>query len=119
DLEDADEPEAFEPHHAPRLADLNFTDWSQALAVGVHFAVRFQTCQPSPAERANQLQVFKARVPTIKDDASRRKAPRPRRFEHRLKVVILRQGISLLVEDAIIARNVAVAVRPQKRDQVD
>src|SRR5215216_6811625 len=118
-LEHTDQSEAFEPHHAPRLADLDFTDCSQALAVGVHFAVTLQARQPSPAERTNQLQVFQPRIPAIKDHASRLKASLVRLFEHRLEVVVLRQGVLLLVEDAVVNGDVAVAVRPQQRNQVD
>ena len=70
-LEDADQPEAFEPGDAPRLPDLDLADRTQTRPVGVHFAVRFQTCQPDPAERANHLQVLKAGVPAIEDHASR------------------------------------------------
>src|SRR5215216_5971774 len=73
-LEHSDQPKPFEPHHAPRLSDLDFTDRTQALAVGVHFAVSFQARQPNPAERADQLQILKAGVPTIECYAGRRKA---------------------------------------------
>src|SRR5829696_6576868 len=85
-LEDADEPEPFEPHHPPRLPDLDFTDGAQPLAVGVNFAVTLQAGQPDPAERANQLQVIEARVPAIEGHASRRKASRVRLHEHRPEV---------------------------------
>jgi hypothetical protein len=50
-LEDPNQPEAFEPHHAFRLPDLNFTDGTQPLAVGVDAAITLQARQPNPAER--------------------------------------------------------------------
>src|SRR5215204_6297797 len=99
-LEDADQTEPFKPHHTSRLADLDFADSTQAFALRVHFAVTLEPGQPNPAERADQLQVLKAGVPTIERDAGRRKASRMRLSEHRLKVVVLRQRIPLLVEDA-------------------
>src|SRR4051812_2571477 len=87
-LEDADQPEAFEPDHAAAVTDLDFTDRTQALTVGVHLAVTLQAGQPGPAERANQLQVFQPRVPAIKNHALGRKAPFVRLLEHRLEVVV-------------------------------
>ena len=71
DLEDADQPEPFEPDDAPARADLDLADRPQALAVGVHFAVTLQARQPNPAERADQLEVFQPRVPAIEDHAGR------------------------------------------------
>lgn len=100
-------------------SDLDFTDCAQARAVGVHFAVTLQAGQPDPAERANQLQVFEAGVPAIEDHARRRKAPLVRLLEHCLEVVVLRQGVPLLVEDPVVHGDVAVAVRPEQRNQVD
>src|SRR5215204_6257946 len=118
-LEDADQPEAFEPDDAPRLADLDLAHRAQARPVGVHAAVRFQARQPGPAERANQLQVFEAGVPAIEGHA-RRLEPAPVRLpDHPLKVIVLRQGVLLLVEDAVIDRHMPVAVCPQQRNQVD
>src|SRR3954467_4235173 len=32
-----DQPNPFKPHHTSRLADLDFADSTQALAVGIHF----------------------------------------------------------------------------------
>ena len=39
--------------------------------------------------------------------------------EHRPEVVVLRQSVTRLVKDAVIDGDVAVAVRPQQRNQVD
>ena len=119
DLEDADKTEAFEPDDSPALPDLDFADGPQPRAVGVHFAVALQACQPRPAERANQLQVIQPRVPAIEGHAGRSKAPQMSLLEHRLEVVVLRQSVPLLVEDAVIDGDVAVAVGPQQSNQVD
>src|SRR5205085_3197087 len=66
-LEHADKAIAFEPHHAPRLPHLDFTDGAQARAVGINPAVTLQAGQPDPVERANQFQVFETGIPTIED----------------------------------------------------
>src|SRR2546423_8254369 len=118
-LEDADQSKAFEPDDAPLRADLYFTDRTQARPVGINFTVALQARQPSPVKRTNQLEVFQPRIPTIEDHTSRRKAALMGGFDHCLEVVVLRQSVLLLVKDAVINGHVAVAVRPQKRNQVD
>ena len=118
-MEHADKAAPFELHDAPRLTDLHFADRMQALALRIHCAVTLQARQPHPAARANQFQVLKAGVLAIKDYAGRRTASLVRLFEQRLEVVVLRQRVPLLVEDAIVAGDVAVAVRPQHSNQVD
>jgi hypothetical protein len=118
-LEDANEAVTFEPHHTPRLCDLDFTDRTQALAVGVNFAVTLQSGQPSPVERANQLEVFQSQIPAIEGYSSGPKASLMRSFDHRLEVIVFGQSVLLLVKDAIVAGGVAVTVRPQQRNQVD
>ena len=52
DLEDADQPIAFEPHHAAAFTDLDPTDGLQALPVRVNFPVTFQLRQPNPVKRS-------------------------------------------------------------------
>src|ERR1043166_8244775 len=118
-LEDADKAVTFEPDDAPRRADLTFTHRAQARPAGVHFPVTLQARQPSPVKRANQLEVFQPRIPAIEDHTSRRKAALMGGLDHCLEVVVLRQGVLLLVEEAIINGHVPVAVRPQKRNEVD
>jgi hypothetical protein len=118
-LEAADGPEAFEPHHPPRLPDLDFTDGTQARPVGVHFAVTPEPGQPDPAGRADQLQALKPGVPTTGGHAGGRTASLVRLLGRRPEVVVLRQSVPPLVEDAIVSGDVAVAARPQERNQVD
>src|SRR3982750_555668 len=118
-LEHSNQAITFEPDDATLCWDLHFADGTQALAVGIDFAIRLQPREPSPAERANQFQVFKARIPTIKDHARRQKAPLMGRFDHRLEVVVLGQRVLLLVKDAVVTWNMTVAVSPQQSDKVD
>src|SRR5436305_1691211 len=88
-LEDADKAIAFEPHHATRCADLDLIDSTQTRPVGINFAVRLQARQPYPVKRANQLQVFDARIPTIEEHACGPKPTRMGGFDHRREVVVL------------------------------
>src|SRR5205085_5286180 len=118
-LEDADKAKAFEPDDAPLRADLYFTDRTQARPVGVHFTVTLQARQPSPVKRTNQLEVFQSRIPSIEDLASRRKAARMGGIDQCLELVVLRQSVLLLVEDAVVNGDMPVAVRPQQRNPVD
>src|SRR5207237_527985 len=75
---------------------------AQALAVRVDLAVRFQTRQPQPGKRANQLQVFQARIPTVEDHASGLKATLWRLCQQGLEVIVLAQRVLLLSEDALV-----------------
>ncbi len=70
DLEYTNQAITFEPDHAATLSNLDRADGAQALAVRVDFAVRFQTSQPKPIKRANQLQVFQPCIPTVEHYAS-------------------------------------------------
>src|SRR5256885_4872870 len=81
-LEHPNQAITFELDHAPLLTNLDRADSTQACAVGVDFAVRFQTSQPQPVKRANQLQVFKSRIPTIKDHALRLEVKLPSFLQH-------------------------------------
>src|SRR5947209_5837913 len=118
-LEDAHQAIAFEPDNTATLANLDCADGTQALSIGIDFAVRFQTSQPDPVKRANQLQVIKARIPAIEDHASGLKATLVSFFHHCREVIVLGQRVFLLVKDAIVNRHVTVAIGPEQSDQVD
>src|SRR2546421_11732972 len=85
-LEDADKAIAFEPHHAAPCANLDFTDSAQARPLRINFAIRLQARQPYPVKRADQLQVFDARIPAIENHARRPKPARLGGFDHRREV---------------------------------
>src|SRR2546421_4702457 len=118
-LEHTNQAIPFEPDYATIVTNLDGADRTQAPSVRIDLAVRFQTSQPQPVKRANQLQVRKSRIPTVKDHASGLKATLLCLFEHCREVVILGQRVLLLVKDAVVTRHMTVAISPQKRNQVD
>lgn len=118
-LEDSDQPIFFEVHDLTAFGYFYLANGSIALAVRVHLPILFQARKPNPAETADQLEVIGAAVPAIKDYTSWLKSSLARFGKHLLKVIILGQPITSLVIDAIIARDVTVAVAPQQGDEID
>src|SRR5437868_8630954 len=106
-------------HDAARLRNLDLFDGAIAAAVGVHQTVLFQARQPCPFQRANQFEIRQTTVPTIKNYTAWDKAARFGSLEHLLKMIVLGQAISGLVKEAVVTRDVAVAIAPQESDEVD
>ena len=93
DLEDADQPIAFEPDHAAGFTDLDLTHRLQPLTIRINFPVTLQSGQPNPIAGANQLQIIEARIPTIKDHTVGRKSSARGSFDQRLKMIVFGQRV--------------------------
>ncbi len=102
-----------------RLRNLNFADGSVASSIRVNLTIALELSQPKPSQIANGFEVIETSVPTTKQHASRPKAALFGCQQHLAKVIVLRRAIRRLVIEAIITRYVAVAIGPQKRDEVD
>src|SRR2546421_2555739 len=99
-LEHTNQAIPFEPDYATIVTNLDGADRTQALSVRIDLAVRFQTSQPQPVKRANQLQVRKSRIPTVKDHASGLKATLLCLFEHCFASLSIAEKWSFLVRES-------------------
>jgi hypothetical protein len=118
-LEYFDQPILFEVHDLTTLSYFYLANGPIARAVRVNLSVLFQASQPDPSERADHLEVINAAIPAIKDHTLGLESSLTRYSKHLLKVIILRKPITLFVVDAIITRDVTVAVAPQQSDEID
>src|SRR6185437_11819808 len=118
DLEYLDQSVARQPDLRSGGGNVGVPHRSRSLTVTIDQAVGFQPRQPGPAEMTQQLEVVQTAVPTVKQHAARLKAACVGGVEHVAEMIVL--GVSVrLVVDAVVAGNVAVAVGPQQRHQVD
>ena len=118
-LEHPNQPLALQVHDAAFFADANLTDGYQALTIWIDQAIFFQPGQPNPLKSADFLEIRQTGVPSIKGDTLGLEAAFVRRVQHLLKVVILGQAILGFVIEAIVARNMAVAIGPPQRHEID
>src|SRR5215213_3684391 len=119
ELEYLNEAISLQMHDAARLANPDFADAAVASSVRVNLAVTLELRQPKPSQRANSFEIIETSVPTIKQHASRRKASLFGCQQHLPEMIVLRRAICRLVIEAIVTRYVAVAIGPQKRDEVN
>jgi hypothetical protein len=67
----------------------------------------------------NQFEVWKTPVPTVETDIGGLKSPLMHRSQQICKTVILAQLVVRLVINAMVARNMLIAVCPQQRQQIN
>src|SRR6185369_12290259 len=94
-------------------------DAAVASSIGVDLAITLELCQPKPSQIANSLEIIETSVPAIEQHTSWSEASLFSCKKHHSKMIILRRAIRGLVKEAIVTRNVAVAIDPQKRDEID
>src|ERR1044071_2727701 len=118
-LEYFDKAVSLQMHKGARLANLHFAYAAVACSVRINLAIALELCQPKPSQIANGFEVIEASVPTVKQDTGRLKASLFSCKKHPSKMIILRRAIRGLVKEAIVTRNVTVAIGPQKRDEIN
>lgn len=119
DLEHPNEPIALQMHNTSTFTDLDLADGYQPLTIWIDQTIRFQPRQPNPLKSADFLEVGQAGVPTIKGHTLGLEAAFVRLVQHLLEVVVLRQAIIGFVIESVVARDVAVAIRPQQGHEVN
>jgi len=102
-----------------RLGGLNFANSSIPASIWIDLAITFQLCQPEPSQIANGFEVIDTPVPAIEEHTSWLETSFLSCKKHLAKMIILRRAIRRLIKEAIITRYVAVAIGPQKRDEID
>jgi len=117
DLEYLDQPVTGQPDFGSRGGNLGSVQRPRPLTVAVDQPIALQACQPLPAQGAQALEVFQAAVPAIEDHATRLETPPVGVLQHKAEVVIL--GDLGVMVDAVVAGDMAVAVGPQQRHEVD
>jgi hypothetical protein len=118
ELEYLDETISLQMEGAPRLTYLNFAYGSVASSIGVNLAITLELCQPKPPQIANSLEIIETSVPAIEQYTFGTEAAFFGRLKHLAKMIVLRLAICRLVIEAIITGYVAVAIGPQKRDEI-
>jgi len=106
-------------HKAASLADFNFANRSVALAVRVNLPIAFELGQPKPSQFANGLQIIEAPIPAIEQDNGGGKASLLGSLKQLAEMIVFGRAIGRLIIETIVTRDVAVAIGPQKRKQVD
>ena len=118
-LEYLDKSISFQMKDGAGLRNLNFAYAAVAFTVWINQTITLELCQPKPPQIANGFEIIDAAVPTIKQDAGWLEAALFGRLEHLAEMIVLRRAICRLVIEAIIARYMAVAIGPQKRDEIN
>lgn len=119
ELEYFDETVSLQMKHGAGLSNLDFADPAVALAVGINLPITLELRQPEPPQIANDFEVIEAPVPAIEQDTGGLEASLFSGKQHLAKMIILRRPICRLVKEAIVTRNVTVAIGPQKRNQIN
>jgi len=110
---------SLQVQYAGRLPNVNFTDSSVATSVRINLAVTLKLRQPKPSQIANGFEIIKAPVPAIEQYTFGSEATLLGGSEHLSEMIILCRAICRLVIKAIITRYIAVAIGPQKCNEVD
>ena len=90
-----------------------------ASPVRVDPSVVFAPCQPSPSNCIDLSKIHQAAVPAVKKQVFRLESARLGRVDQVPEMVILGLAIIRLVIDPVIAWQVALAIGPKQRQQVD
>ena len=118
-LEHPDRPESFELDDRSRRLDQDVGDGLMPLTVEIHPAVDLELREEYPAVAANQLEVVKARVPSVEKHGFRAKSSLFRRIHEVAEMIVLGQSVDRFVVDAVDQRHDPIAVGPDQSDEVD
>lgn len=110
--EDLDPAITLEMDLAALRRDKDLADGSSSAAIDTDLAIALQLGQPMPTQRAQQLQVVEAAIPTVEEHQRGRKATSVRLKDHRLKMIVLAQLVLLLVVEPKVARQTTGAIGP-------
>jgi len=105
--------------HRAGCGDVAFPDRSIARPVRVQPPVVLEPCQPPPPDRINPFEVHQAAVPAVKKHIFRLESALLGRVDQVPEMVVLRLAVIRLVIDPVITRQVALAIGPEQRQQVD
>ena len=105
--------------HRAGWGDVTIPDRPIANSVRVHPPVVLEPCQPSPPDRVNLFEVHQAAIPAVKKHIFRLESAFLGRVNQVPEMVVLGLAIIRLVIDPVIARQVALAIGPLQRQQID
>jgi hypothetical protein len=119
ELEYFDKSVPFQMQNRARLNNLDFADAAVALAIRINLAITLELGQPEPAQIANDFEVIDAAVPAIKQNTTWLEAALFSCQKHLAKMIVLGRAVRGLIKEAIVIRDVTVAIGPQKRDEIN
>lgn len=94
----------------PLLYDIAVLDGTVACIVRVDLTIALEASAEFPAQFTYQFEVIQTTVPALKEQVFRGKAALVCCLYHGHKMVVPGQPIMCMVIDAVVARNVAVAI---------
>ena len=100
--EHSNRPETLQVNDGFRFRNRNLFHRLIPTAVQVDLSVRLEAGQENPAKSTDLLEIFKARIPTIKEYGSRLETPLLSGVEKVLKVVVLGEAIVWSVVDPVV-----------------
>jgi len=119
ELEYLDEAISLQMKDAAKLTNFNFTDSSVASSIGVNLSVTLELRHPKPSQIANSFEIIQTPIPAIEEYTFGSEAALFGRLKHLAEMIVLRRAIRRLVIETIVTRYVAVAIGPQKRNEID
>src|SRR5205085_7067244 len=119
DLVHPNQPIALQMHDTAIFSDGDLVDGQQSLAIWIDQTILFQPGQPNPMKRTDFLEIWQTGVPTIEGDTLGLEAAFVRLVQHLLKVIIFGQAIFGFVIESVVARDMAISIRPQQGHEID